>query len=199
MTGLDKIISEIMCEAENEVKEILDTAYAEAKQISESAKCKSEATVQEINAMSIQQNNELTAGFETAVDIQNRRMILAKKQSFISETLQIAKETLYGLSDVEYFDLLIKLATKAAQVGDGKIFMNEQDRKRIPPDFETRLNSALPQGSSLKLSNDIFKIDGGVVLQYGDIVENCSIEAIFAARSDEFSDIVRNVLFEKLN
>jgi len=33
------------------------------------------------------------------------------------------------------------------------------------------------------------------VLKYGDVEENCSFRAMFDARSDEFSDLVRDTLF----
>ena len=195
MTGLDKIISEIMHESEKEAKEILDAAHAEAKRISESAKLQSEAVTREISAASAQKIKGMTTGFETTSDIQRRQMSLVKKRSLINETLQKAKEALHRLPDEDYFDLLIKLAVKSAQAGEGTVLVNEKDRNRMPSDFEEKLNSRLQKGSSLKVSDEALKIDGGLVLQYGDIVENCSIEAVFSARADEFSDIVRRVLF----
>ena len=196
MTGLEKIISEIVQESEKEAKEILDAAHAEAKRISESAKSKSEAVTREINEASTQNIKDIATGFETTLDIQRRRMALVKKQSIISETLQKAKEAIYKLPDGEYFDLLTKLAVKSAHNGEGTALINEQDTQRLPSDFEAKLNSCLPKGSSLKISEETLKIDGGLVLRYGDIVENCSIEAVFSARADEFSDIVRRVLFD---
>jgi V/A-type H+-transporting ATPase subunit E len=197
LTGLDKIISEIMQESEQEVRGILDNANEEARQILESAKEKSEETVKNINALSMQRTSELEAGFKIALDTQNRRRILEKKQGLIAETLLKAKEMLYGLSDGEYFDLLLKLAVKSAQSGEGTLFLNARDKQRLPDDFEAKLNAALPRGTSLKLSGATVGIDGGLLLEYGDVVENCSIESIFNARFDEFSDIVRGVLFDE--
>ena len=196
MTGLEKIISEIMHESEKEAKEILEAAHAEAKRISESAKRQNEAAVQEINNASAKNINDLATGLEPALDIQRRRMALAKKQGIIRETLQKAKSAVYERPDTEYFELLIKLAVKSAQNGEGIALINQGDMRRLPSDFEAKLNSRLPEGSSLKMCDDTLSIEGGLVLQYGDIVENCSIEAIFSARADEFSDIVRRVLFD---
>ena len=38
-------------------------------------------------------------------------------------------------------------------------------------------------------------MDGGFVLVYGGIEENCTIRAMFDAKRDELSDIVHRLLF----
>ena len=38
-------------------------------------------------------------------------------------------------------------------------------------------------------------MNGGFVLAYGGIEENCSIDALFEERADALSDAVRKILF----
>lgn len=199
LTGLDKILSEIKNESEKEIKKILDAAHQEARQISEAAKAKSEEAVRQRNEAATQKIKERSAGFDTSLDIQRRRQILAKKQSLIAETLQKAKETLCGLPDGEYIDLLLKLAAQSAQPGEGVVLLNDRDKERLPADFESRLNGALPEGASLTVSGDTLPIRGGIVLQYGNIVENSSIDSVFDERLDALSDLVRDALFADMD
>ena len=50
-------------------------------------------------------------------------------------------------------------------------------------------------GASLTLDEAPRDIDGGFVLIYGDIEENCSFEALFDAQKDRLQDEVRALLF----
>ena len=45
------------------------------------------------------------------------------------------------------------------------------------------------------LSDQTKEMDGGFVLTYGGIEENCTIRAVFAAKKDELSDKVHEMLF----
>ena len=44
-------------------------------------------------------------------------------------------------------------------------------------------------------SGETRNIDGGFILIYGGIEENCSIDAMFAEKRDELLDQVRKILF----
>ena len=50
-------------------------------------------------------------------------------------------------------------------------------------------------GGALVLSEETRDINGGFILIYGGIEENCSFQAMFNSRKDELSDKVHEVLF----
>lgn len=54
---------------------------------------------------------------------------------------------------------------------------------------------AQSKGGSLSISDKGKVMDGGCILVYGGIEENCTIRAIFDARRDELSDMVQEMLF----
>jgi len=194
LTGLDKIISEILEESEKEAQDIIAAATARADEILAEARQAGEALSDRLNAQSAKKLSALISGQESAIAMQHRREKLAARQRLIAETLHMAQAALCALPDAQYFDLLIGLAAKAAHAGDGLFYVNTRDAGRLPADFEARLGTALPQGASLKAGSRAIDIDGGLVLEYGSVVENCAISAIFSARSDAFSDIVRDIL-----
>lgn len=196
MTGLDKIIAEIATEAKAEAEQTVARAQAEADGILKAARDESDAKVAKINAAAAAEVADIDRSRQSATALQRRQRTLREKQALLSETLDKALESLSQLPEKDYFELLVKLAAGAAEQGEGEMLLNEKDQGRKPGDFEAKVSAALPAGSSLSLSKDTRPIDGGFVLKYGDVEQNCSFESIFNARADEFSDLVRPVLFD---
>lgn len=75
------------------------------------------------------------------------------------------------------------------------LLLNDKDLRRLPADFERRLNEALEQGKRLTVSQRAAAIDGGFLLQYQDIEMNCSFSALLDARREELEDLVNRILF----
>ncbi len=195
MSGLDKILAEIRDEAAAEAKQTLAAAKAEADKILAAAKAESEALAGRISTAADADVADIGRSRESALALQRRQRTLAQKQALLAETLLAAQKRVEELPEGEYFGLLVKLAKNAAQPGEGVMLLNEKDQKRLPADFAKQLAAALPAGSSLVVASETRHGAGGFVLKYGDVEENCSIEAIFNARADEFSDAIRPILF----
>lgn len=196
MTGLEKIITEIRDEAAAEAAQLTQKAQAEAKDILAAAKAESDAKVAQIEASAKQQAADIEQSRDSALLLQRRQQTLAAKQEVLAETLQKALDSLYVLPDGEYFDLVVKLAAAAAEEGEGEMLLSEKDLARKPADFEKKLAAALPAGAKLAVAKNSRPIDGGFVLRYGDVEQNCSFKAMFDARTEEFGDLVRSTLFE---
>lgn len=195
MSGLDKILAEIRDEAAAEAKQALDAAQSQADRILAQAKEDSQAQADKILAAAKQDVADIERNRESALALQRRQRTLAQKQALLAETLQKAQDAILALPEDVYFDLLVRLAQKAAEPGEGVLLLNQADKKRAPADFAKKLAAALPQGASLSISDDTRELDGGFVLKYGDVEENCSIGDMFNARADEFSDLIRDTLF----
>lgn len=108
-------------------------------------------------------------------------MTLKKKQELIGETVSKAKERVLSLPDDEYFKTILKVADRSLAAEEGIVYFNEKDLHRMTEDFKDQLlKLAEEKGGKLEISTEPRKLDGGFVLQYGGIEENCSIDAIFA-------------------
>lgn len=195
MTGLDKILQEIRDEAASEAKRTVEEARAKAARILTEAKAESDATVAKIDAAAAQDVADINAAQASSQQLQHRQRTLETKQAMLAETLQKAKESLYVLPEGDYFDLLVRLAAGASEKGEGQMLLNAKDAARLPAGFETKLAGALPAGHTLAVAKETRPIDGGFVLKYGDVEQNCSFGALFDARGEEFSDLARGVLF----
>lgn len=195
MTGLEKIIAAILEEAQTEARAALEAARAEAERIFAEEKAKSDALCAEIAEKGRQQAAETERACASAAQLNRRKSLLEAKQALLSQTMEQALERLYAMPAEAYFGLLVKMAASFAEPGEGELFLNERDLSRRPDALEKNINAALKEGCALKLSGKARPIDGGFILKYGDVEQNCSFRAIFEARLDELSDKARGILF----
>ena len=195
MTGLDKIVQEIQDEANAEARAAIDKAKAEAAEILADAKARGASAASEAASAAGQQVKDIAAAQDSAMQLQRRQKTLEVKQQLLAETLEKALQALYNLPDKEYFGLLTRLAVRAAQPGEGEILLNKRDLERLPIGFELDVAAALTPGKKIRISQRPRPIDGGFIFKYGNVEENCSFRALFDARQDEFSDLIRDTLF----
>lgn len=197
MTGLEKMKSQILNEAELSAKKILDEAKQDAEKVMQTAKENAEA---ECGRISKKSEAELEAVKERAAssrDLQKRKAILQAKQEVIAKILDDVYEALLVLDDKSYFEFIRKMLKKFVLPQEGSICFSSNDLKRMPENFESEImDIAAKKGGKLTLlkeGND--NIRGGFVLLYGGIEENCTFKAMFDSKKGELSDKVRVLLF----
>ena len=196
MTGLDKIVNLIDAEASASADEIINSAETEAKKIIAQAKIDAENS-----ANLIIKNAEDKAEFilKRAASLENlkeREMILDVKREQINYILDETKKYLRSLPVEEYFDLILKLCKKYISPSKGEIIFSAADLKRIPHDFQANLSKvAQTICAEITVSEQTRNINGGFILSYGDIEENCSFDALFESNFDLLSDKVNEILF----
>lgn len=196
MTGLEKIIGQIKGESDAAAAQVLGKAKAEADGILSEAKVEAERECARIEHDSAAAVADRLARAKSAADLQKRKTILAKKQSLIGEVIEKAKHQLENLPDGEYFDFILKLAAQSVWAEEGKILFSQKDLSRLPAGFEEALNQAASaKGGKLTVSRETRTIDGGFVLVYGGVEENCSLTALFESARENLQDKVQELLF----
>lgn len=196
MAGLDKIIGEIHAESDGLIREVLDRAQKEAAQIRSEAEKKAGDSVERIRRESDARLADSKSRAQSAAALTKRQLLLQEKQNLIGEVLEKAKETFLALPEAEYFDTLLALLKKNALSEQGEILLNERDRKRLPADFEKKAEEASKaKGGSLRISEKTREIDGGLILVYEGIEQNCSVDALFETNIEMLQDKIQNILF----
>lgn len=196
MAGLDKIIGEIHAESDGLIREVLDRAQKEAAQIRSEAEKKAGDSVERIRRESDARLADSKSRAQSAAALTKRQLLLQEKQNLIGEVLEKAKETFLALPEAEYFDTLLALLKKNAFSEQGEILLNERDRKRLPADFEKKAEEAAKaKGGSLRISEKTREIDGGLILVYEGIEQNCSVDALFETNIEMLQDKIQNILF----
>ncbi len=196
MTGLEKIVQEILDEAESAARQTVSKAELEAATIEKEGRKQAAQQADEISRGAKETAAEILKRAQSAAGLQKRKKILQAKQELIRGIIEKARQNLSVLPDDAYFDMIIKLAARSALPQEGKIIFSPKDRSRLPADFYTKLGEALNEkGGSLKVSDETRDIDGGLVLVYGGVEENCSFGALFEAERERLTDRVNELLF----
>lgn len=196
MAGLDKIIGQIEEESKGAAARTIEAARAEAEKILEMARKEAEEECGRIERRSDQAVANILERGRSAAELKKRGSLLAEKQRLIGETIARAKEELKSLDGEAYFEMLLKLAVKSAQTGEGELLFSAKDLARLPEGFEEQVNAALKdKGAVLRVSADSRDIDAGFVLTYGGIEENCSFDAIFDSARETLQDKAQELLF----
>ena len=196
MTGLDKMISQILEEAnaaaskkEADAKANAEAILAEAKKEADGLKA----------AMEEKSEKEVTAYKSRAKssDEQKRRTaLLLAKQEIISGMIDTAHEKFCSMEPDIYFETIVKMVEKFALPEEGEILFSPKDLERMPEDVPARITrAAKDRGGNLSISKETREMDGGFVLVYGGIEENCTFKAIFDSRKDDLQDQVHRLLF----
>ena len=108
------------------------------------------------------------------------------------------REPFHVMEPEEYFSLIEQMVRRFALPKEGEICFSQRDLKRLPDQFEKRLEQAAAErGGSLKIGREPASLDGGFLFDYDGIEENCSFQALLAAKRDECSDQIQKLLFEK--
>ncbi|MDF2608695.1 MAG: hypothetical protein K0R92_169 [Lachnospiraceae bacterium] len=198
MTGLEKIIKHIEDDAAAISKSILSEAEKKAEEIISAAKAEGEKKRAEITERSKLEVEASLSRAESAALLREKKVILNTKQEIIEDVITKAKESLEKLPENEYFDVIINMVKKNALNKPGFILFSKEDKVRLPEQFQEKIQEALTgkSGAALTISDETREIDGGFVLVYGDIEENCSFDALFLAARESLQDKVSKVLFD---
>lgn len=196
MTGIEVIVNQILDEAKDKEKEILDEAEKAIVEISSEAKAEVEKYETDLyNKFELELKNYQSAAILMA-EQKKKRAILNAKQEYIENVLEKTYKKLIGSSDEEYFELVLKLVKKYAIAQDGIIIFNNKDRERMPEDLMDKIQKiAQEKGGSLTLSDEQRKIDGGFVLVYGGIEENCTFKSLLDIEKEKLHDLVNEMVF----
>ena len=196
MTGLEKILIEIEDEAKNAATATVKVAQQDADALIAKAKVQGEEKSIAISKQSEADVSDYLSRAKSAAALQKRKSILNAKQEMINAVIEKAQDTILHLSDKEYFDTILKMIEKHALAQDGEIAFSPVDLKRMPSGFEAQINKAISKkNATLKVSKDTKNINGGFVLIYGGVEENCSIDALFDAAHETLQDKVHEILF----
>lgn len=198
MTGLEKIIDQILLDAKAKADEELEGAKLQAEEILAQADAEAKKLAEDINRRSELEVENYKKSAASANDLYRRTEVLKNKQEVISRIIQKAYERVCGLDADSYFAMLEKMVAKNVSAQAGVLYLSEKDMGKIPEGFEQRVSQiAENAGGTLSVSKEGKPIENGFVLVYGGIEDNCTIKALFDAKRDQMQDMVHNLLYRK--
>jgi V/A-type H+-transporting ATPase subunit E len=196
MSGLDKMKSQILNDANQTAEAKISGARKEEERILAQARADAEAQAQQSEQKAKTAVENYAQRIASSCDMQRRKALLEAKQEIISGVLEKAYDKVVGLPEEAYFDMVSRMLEKYVQSGTGEIYFSAADLKRMPQGFDKKIQRiAAANGGALTVSAEPKAMDGGFILVYGGIEENCTIRAMFDAKHDELSDQVQKMMF----
>lgn len=200
MTGLEKIKDQILAEARQTAEKKKAAAQNQADKILRAAKETAEQTTEKMEAKSKADEKSYQEQIQSACDLKRRKMLLEAKQKIIAETLEQAYQTAKQTDTAAYFSMMEKLLAQSVQPAEGRLYFSKEDLERMPEDFPAKAEAlAREKGGSLTLEKEAKELDGGFLLVYGGIEENCTLRALFHSNRERLQDLVNEYLWRNEN
>ncbi|MGN0298228.1 MAG: V-type ATP synthase subunit E [Lachnospiraceae bacterium] len=195
-TGLEKMLQQILDEANETAKKKVAEAKAEADSImAEANKAAAVLDAENQNKMAAVAVSSREKANSSA-QLKRRQVLLKTKQEIINDILRQAQQAFTSMETEEYFSYIEKMLKKYTQAKNGEICFNTKDLQRMPANFSSIIEKiARENGGKLIISENSVNILGGFVLVYGGIEENCSIEAMFHTQREMLADKLNRFLF----
>ncbi|HBR32943.1 MAG TPA: hypothetical protein DD733_12775 [Clostridiales bacterium] len=127
---------------------------------------------------------------------ERKKAVLTAKNGIIDEIVKEALQRLKAMNTEDYFKVIMELVVRYAQNGNGLLRFSKEDLDRIPTDFEAETNKMLAgSNKTISVSRQPVSVDGGFVIVYDDIEQNCSFDSLLNASYDEIRDEVYKEIF----
>lgn len=196
MRGIEKIAAQIIGEGQEKKTVIEKEIQQKIDELNAKADEEIKVELQRIEEDTIREESTLEELAELAAQQKRRQAALSAKQEVIGKIINEAYDRLLKLDDERYFAVIKKMLEDNVLSEKGEIIFSARDRQRMPKDFEDVIkNVAFEKGGELVMSDEVRNIDGGFVLVYGGIEENCTFKAMLEASREELHDMVNGKLF----
>lgn len=199
MKGTEKIIAHIRADGDAEAKKIIDAA---SKQAEEKRAESFKAALSEYEKLMQAGNAEcedILSGSRRIAEMEAKKSVLSVKQEMISAAFDAAREEIVNMPRDKYTQFLARMAAEAAASGVEEIVLNARDKAEVGKSVckaANELLSAKGTPGKLTVSEDTADISGGVIVRFGGIETNCSIDALIRQRRSGLSTEVAAAMFE---
>lgn len=134
----------------------------------------------------------------TEANLKAKKIILSEKQKIIQNVFSKASESILKLDSKDYRNIIKKMILDNIETGDETIFIDHSDRDKISQSFIEDINKEMKskgEKGELKLSTTFLPIKGGVVIGYGKIRKNISLEFLLKKIREELEIRISKDLF----
>ena len=224
MTGLEKITSRILADAQAQAQEILDEATEKSLAVRAQNLADAQAAQDRLIAEAEKEGEALVVRAKSSAAMTRRNTELAAKSEMIELAFEKAMQEIYEMDRAQYAELLLSLLCKTlnAQRESERDSMRLYGEDIAPEYYELMLNARdggdvaaylmsgvrtaavsgkIPADMSIKvrLCPNPVEIDGGLVLRCGDIETNCSFAMMLAALRPVLEPRIQQILYKDQN
>ena len=196
--GVEKITDKILQDAKQKADEMIAQAEAEAAKICGAAG-ESAAEKQAVRLAAGDKEAELTKKrILASAQMEMKKQLLQTKQDLLSEAFALALDKIKNMKKDAFEKLMTDLMVNLIETGDEVVIINEEDKKRLSPDFIYYVNRTVAKEEvpcNVTMSDEVRDIPSGFILKRGDIEINATFEALLHQKKDALSAEVVKILF----
>ena len=199
MKGTEKIIAHIRADGDAEAKRIIDAASKQAEEIRAESFKASLSEYEKLMQAGNAECEDILSGSRRIAEMEAKKSVLSVKQEMISAAFDAAREEIVNMPRDKYTQFLARMAAEAAASGMEEIVLNARDKAEVGKSVckaANELLSAKGTPGKLTVSEDTADISGGVIVRFGGIETNCSIDALIRQRRSGLSTEVAAAMFE---
>ena len=198
MNGLDKIVEYIASRSTAECESIAESAIIETSRIRDAhVKTEQEEYWKIINTGTEEAKRRLER-LSGLAELEAKKQVLAVQQEMLDALFDRAVEVLLNLPSGDYISFLAKKACQASLTGDEEIILSANDKANIGKQVLAAANSCLKgrgKKAALRLSETTADIKGGLILSGGDIIADCSLDALISLHRNALTPFAASQLF----
>lgn len=199
MAGLDKMKEKIRTDALRRADEIIAAAEQEADEIRKNAEKEAQGfreKSEESGKIEAQKAYERTV---SAAKMEAKKRLLAAKQEIMDDCFRRAREAVLAMPTSAYEDFLIEQIVSAAEDGTEQLILSNRDKEKLSLlRFVARVNSRMADSgekAGIVLSEETVDASAGFLLKKGDVVINCTLDALLASKREEIEVELAAILF----
>ena len=197
MSGLEKILEQIKTDSDTRIAAIKGKATLEASELFTKTRLEADNEAQTIIKNGENEADSILRKAHYEASFQKKQMILSEKQLLIKNMFERAGNYIKHVPSEVYFPMMKKIIKKHALSNKkGELLFSAEDLDRLPPAYEILVNMELElKHGSLTISKEPADIDGGFILSYDGIEEDCSIDTLLKDACEKMKDDVNSKLF----
>ena len=198
MSGLENIIKRIKEDADSMQAQLETQTKSSMDQIMDSARLELEEKRQYMLKQAQTSGQLKQERMVSMAKLEGNKTLLKTKRELMEQVFEKIYQLLGSMPDSEYEQLLIRLITNANPTESGSIRLNEQDKKRVSPEFIPSVNKAFQQqGKNVSFTLDSVHAGhtGGFILVCGNVEINGTFEKILEMQRSELEGIISETLF----
>ena len=199
MKGTEKIIAHIRADGDAQAKKIIDEASTQAEELRAESFKAALAEYEKLMQAGNAECEDILSGSRRIAEMEAKKSVLSVKQEMISAAFDAAREEIVNMPRDKYTQFLARMAAEAAASGMEEIVLNARDKAEVGKSVckaANELLSAKGTPGKLTVSEDTADISGGVIVRFGGIETNCSIDALIRQRRSGLSTEVAAAMFE---
>ncbi len=196
--ALEEIIRRIEDETREKTKEIESGAKKEAEKILRGADSEAEKLKNKIYEETQKQIESERKKKLSLKRLELKKDILQAKHKILNDTFERAFDSIRRLPGEEYKNLIRKIFMDSAEPGSGKVYISAKDENRIDSGFLESINKALNESGmncDYQLAPERVPIEGGFILEAGNVKIDCSLEALFQGTREKLEQEAGKILF----